>query len=293
MPRLRLLGFDAHAQAQVRALFASLPETGWSLADSSDGEADAALIDLDSMAGQLAWMGDRPAGEVSLGLTRAARAGTTLRLEAPLDAATLASGLAAAKQRLGASLVGSGEPLQGTAGAAAGRVEGSSEAPKAANRSLLEMLTEASGGFRIEAPGLPPLVVDVSGARFAPGRSLRALLGYAVLPDVAAMLRPVPTDAIDAALAAAGDVQPLGRLQWLLVLGAGSQGSDGHGPGTRFALTRWPQIEREFPKHFRIATVLLKAPATVAEVAVATGASESEVAAFVRAALAAGYAQVR
>ena len=96
--------------------------------------------------------------------------------------------------------------------------------------------------------------------------------------------------AAEAALASAGDPQPLSRLTWLLALGGGDGRLGSHGAQTRFQLGKWPQVEREFPKHFRIATVMLKAPATVSEIALASGASEAEVADYVNAALAAGHA---
>lgn len=58
----------------------------------------------------------------------------------------------------------------------------------------------------------------------------------------------------------------------------------------RYKLERWPQIDRSYPKHFRIATLMLKGPATLDEVAAATGASVEEVAEFVAARLLSGHA---
>ncbi|HEX5756729.1 MAG TPA: hypothetical protein VFY12_10315 [Arenimonas sp.] len=58
----------------------------------------------------------------------------------------------------------------------------------------------------------------------------------------------------------------------------------------RYKLERWPQIDRSYPKHFRIATLMLKGPTTLDEVAAATGASVEEVAEFVAARLLSGHA---
>lgn len=58
----------------------------------------------------------------------------------------------------------------------------------------------------------------------------------------------------------------------------------------RYKLERWPQIDRGYPKHFRIATLMLKGAATPAEIAEATGATVSEVAEFIVAKLASGHA---
>lgn len=92
--------------------------------------------------------------------------------------------------------------------------------------------------------------------------------------------------------ASMGAAQPLARLQWLggLVSGNGSllPGTDADG---KYRLTKWPQTEREYPKHFRIATAMMKGPATVSEVAEASGVPQEEVADFINANLATGYAE--
>jgi len=62
----------------------------------------------------------------------------------------------------------------------------------------------------------------------------------------------------------------------------------GFSPGKKFLLTKWPQIEREFPKHFRLATVMMKGPALIKEIAELSGVTQAEVADFVNAGLLAG-----
>ena len=93
--------------------------------------------------------------------------------------------------------------------------------------------------------------------------------------------------------ASIGDAQPLARLQWLGGL-LGGHGSllPGHDPDGKYRLAKWPQTEREYPKHFRIATAMMKGPATVAEVAEASGVPQDEVADFFNANLATGYAEL-
>ncbi len=94
------------------------------------------------------------------------------------------------------------------------------------------------------------------------------------------------------ARAATAPAQPLQRLQWLgaLLAGAGSLLPD-HDPGARYRLNRWPQTEREYPKHFRIATQMMKGPATLAEIAQGSGMPAEDVADFVNANLATGFAE--
>jgi hypothetical protein len=103
---------------------------------------------------------------------------------------------------------------------------------------------------------------------------------------------PVSADVWSAQTGALGAPQPLARLIWFGALLAG-QGrlAAGYAPGERFRLTKWPQTEREFPKHFRIATAMMKGPATVAEIAEASSVPETDVADFVNASLATGFAE--
>ncbi|WP_028769853.1 hypothetical protein [Silanimonas lenta] len=308
MPRLSFSGFDRDDEAKARRLFEGLGLPGWSIAE--EAAADVVLVDLDSMYGQMAWMRGFAPGVLTIGLTQALRADTTYRLEAPLTATGLAAVLAT---------IGSAGAAPGNGSAKAPAVPASPPAPPpreaealpprpvepppaapvsappapSAAPRLAARLAAGSGAFSARAPGLPELVVDLDRQQFAPGRSLKALLPYATLDPARIALSPLTAETAAEALARAGEPQPLARLAWLLALGGGEGRLQGHAAGTRFQLDRWPQVEREFPKHFRIATVMLKAPATVEEIAAASGASEAEVADYVNAALAAGHASVR
>lgn len=78
--------------------------------------------------------------------------------------------------------------------------------------------------------------------------------------------------------------QPMVRLQWL---GGLLSGNPTHGA---FRLRKWPQIEREYPRHFRIATIMMKSAASAGEIAQAAGVPEEEVRDFINASLATGHA---
>lgn len=304
MPSLGFSGFDRSAEADARALLEGLGLVDWVAGDATN--ADAVLIDLDSMYGQMAWMRGVGEHQIAIGLTSAARATTPFRTDSPLSAEALAEVLAAVAGRIasppGAPLLPSEETTALAAQAAmpesaahdAGlseprRTEGDSS-PAEKGRRLGEHLREADMAFRLSIDGLPDLVIDPERGRFAPGGSLKALLPWASteIPDHA--LLPLSPAEADSALAAAGHVQPIARLKWLLALGGGGGVVHGHALNARFMLAKWPQAEREFPKHFRIATVMLKAPATVSGIALASGASEADVADYINAALAVGHA---
>ncbi|WP_461061974.1 hypothetical protein [Silanimonas algicola] len=290
MPRLSFSGFDRADEARAREVFEGLRLADWTLTD--EATADAVLIDLDSMYGQMAWMKGLDGSKVSIGLTRAARADTTYRIDAPLggdalrDVLVAIGGGAAIAQASPAPLparILPSSPSQTTRDVAAVAI------PPSESR-LAARIARATGPFAVRFGGLPRVVVDPASQQFAPGKSLKALIDYGQAELPADAIEPL--DAAGEALRDAGDPQPLSRLLWLLALGGGAGQLQDHAPGTRFQLGKWPQVEREFPKHFRIATVMLKAPATIAEIAAAAGASEAEVADYVNAALAVGHATV-
>ncbi|MEP6632696.1 MAG: hypothetical protein ABJA62_00645 [Luteimonas sp.] len=93
--------------------------------------------------------------------------------------------------------------------------------------------------------------------------------------------------------AALGAAQPLQRLQWFggLLAGKGEL-LQGYDPSGRYKLNKWPQTEREFPKHFRIATAMMKGPASLPEIAAASGIPAQDVADFVNANLITGFAEL-
>ena len=317
MPRLSFSGFSRADEVQVRALFEGLGLPEWSVSD--DASADAVLIDLDSMYGQMTWMRGLDGEKVAIGATQALRADTPYRLPSPFTAAELAETLAdvalgLAAMRLAQQVpapVAAPAPFAAPAPAETPEIEQTSiaiaEAPPSAGlrttkdapvakpspkaaRLGARIAQMRTGAIGVNLHGLPPLVIDRDQQQFAPGKLLKPLLGYATaeLPsDAVRALEPVRAAS---ALDAAGDPQPLARLIWLLALGGGEGQVQGHGPGTRFVLAKWPRAEREFPKHFRIATVMMKGPATHADIVAASGASEADVADYINAALALGHA---
>jgi len=145
---------------------------------------------------------------------------------------------------------------------------------------------------RLQRGGGPVLLVDPRSKVYHGPATLKPLAAYFegtllvedfATPDAAAW---------ESEAASLGAAQPLSRLQWLgaLLGGHGTLLPD-HDPDGKYRLTKWPQTEREYPKHFRIATAMMKGPATVAEVAEGSGVPQDEVADFINANLATGYAE--
>ncbi len=86
---------------------------------------------------------------------------------------------------------------------------------------------------------------------------------------------------------------PAVRLLWgIAICNSNGRLHPGLDINARYKLNKWPQIEREFPKHFRIATALMKSPANVSEIVEQSGASMAEVCDFINAYVASGVASV-
>ena len=139
----------------------------------------------------------------------------------------------------------------------------------------------------------PTLLIDPASRQYHGPAALKSLAGYFEGSVVAGDFAAVDPAAWARESAALGSAQPLLRLQWYgaLLAGKGKFLLPGYDPTGRFKLTKWPQTEREFPKHFRIATAMMKGPATLDEVAVASGVAREEVIDFVNANLATGFAE--
>lgn len=160
-------------------------------------------------------------------------------------------------------------------------------------RTLAEWL--ASGRLRGRlrfAHGNTTVLIDADQRQYYGPAALKPLSPLFERDAAQADFETVSPDVWSAQAAALGTPQPLARLVWYGALLAGhGRIAAGYDPDDRFRLTKWPQTEREFPKHFRIATAMMKAPATVAEIAEAANVPAEDVADFVNASLATGFAE--
>ena len=136
--------------------------------------------------------------------------------------------------------------------------------------------------------GLPELIIDPGKREYRGPATLKSLAGYFEGEMPESEMRPATDSDL---LRTAGNAQPLQRLLWLAGLSVG-KGKLETGVGDRadYALTKWPQTEREFPKHFRIATAMMKGPAHIMEIADAAGVPLEDVADFINANVATGFA---
>jgi hypothetical protein len=154
----------------------------------------------------------------------------------------------------------------------------------AAEALALGMATSAR---KLTGPDGAALVIDPDrGAYHFESTSLKPLL--AILQQPAKQWEPVFSEGL-ASARANHPAQPLERLLWFAGLVA-TPGILGRklDRSERYRLTGWPETEREYPKHFRIAKALLKEPATVDEIAASSGMPYEEVVDYINASHAAG-----
>lgn len=150
-----------------------------------------------------------------------------------------------------------------------------------------------AGPAKLELASAPPLVIDPKSDTYIGGINLKPYSPYFELGSVRIeQWQSLSADELRQLSAQLGGAQPLARLRWLhaLVQGGGAL-APGYDPGDKFRLTRWPKTEREFPRHFRIATVMMQGPATLAEIAAQSNTTRDEVTDFVNASLDSGFAE--
>ncbi|MBW8849776.1 MAG: hypothetical protein JF600_03240 [Xanthomonadales bacterium] len=148
-----------------------------------------------------------------------------------------------------------------------------------------------TGRARYQGGQGPALFIDFVRREYYGPTTLKPLAEYFVATVGLRDFEQLDDAGWQAGVAGLGAAQPLQRLQWYggLLAGEGRM-LPGFDPEGRFVLAKWPQTEREYPRHFRIATAMMKGPQTLAEIAAASGVPEADVVDFVNASLVTGFA---
>ncbi len=290
-------GFSRDELAQVQQIFeqsnAGLGH-GWSLAP--EPEAQVLVIDMDSMYGHMTWLKAANAGKTTVGMTAGDRCETDFLLKRPVDQASLGDLLARISEGRGqaassipapAPAMTSAEPSNPIleeapasqrpsadyiAAVTTGRMAALPANAQPHQPAISDLLVQAKGPTRVQVAGAPDLLLDPSSQTYAGSATLKPLLPYVEAVIDASGSVPAEMAEFDRAKLTTGGAQPFLRLLWLCGLTVGKgQLLPGFTDARKFVLTKWPQIEREFPKHFRLATVMMKGPAFVKDIAEASG----------------------
>jgi hypothetical protein len=328
---LGLSGFDRDEEAAFRQVFDAAAVPGWVLVAEQD--ANALVIDFDSMYGQMGWLKAQGTGKPIAACTVGMRADTDFLLRRPLTVEGLAELLARMESAVRPRHVTGQQPAVGGARPArpAAAADGAAPRPRvtgpqpavpavapppsarpaatvavppaaattpattasapaataaaATPKRLLDYLDPARlpGPVRL-GDAEPVLALDPHAFTYAGGAALKPLMVHCAREIAPAEWRALSPAEYTALKTGQGGTQPLTRLRWLAALCTWNGALCPELLGaTRFKLSKWPQSEREFPKHFKIATTLLKHASTLEELAAASGASRGEVADFINA----------
>jgi hypothetical protein len=316
-------GLSREEEAEVVSRFKQAnARTGNRWLVTPETEAAVLVIDMDSMYGQMSLMKAIGTGKILVALTASGRAETDYVLQRPVTADALVAlleridGAAPAPAAKAAEPVAApappppapapaptpvaAAPVPAPAATPAPSPRVTSEQPafvppaRPAEPRLADYLRPGAlaGPVRLQLAGAPDLVLDPATQTYLSGASLKPLAPYCTAVIRESDLAPVDAAQLPALSAQLGGSQPWARLAWLCALTGGNGAlAPGYGPNDRYKLLKWPQTEREFPKHFRIATVMMKGPANLTEIAEQSGVSLAEVIDFVNASLVSGVAE--
>lgn len=262
---------------------AALPDVVVELLQTDLAQAKAATPAVAAAAAPAA-----PAGIAAAPAEPVAAVATPAPAEPPAPAAPIAAPAVA----VAPSAPAPATPALGAAAPAAS-VPAAAASVTARGDGLLDWLVPGRlrGLLRVGS-GEERLLIDADQRRYHGPAALKPLSALFERGFAASEFELLPAAQWDAAAAQLGAPMPLARLVWFgnLLAGRGRL-APGYDPARRYRMTKWPQTEREYPKHFRIATVMMKGLSHLAEIAEASGVSEAEVADFINANLATGFAE--
>jgi hypothetical protein len=314
-------GFSREDEVTVVALLNSVNarlSTPWPLLNEND--ARLVVIDMDTVYGYMMWLKAQSAGKTTAAVTTSERTDANYLLPRPLNQEslyTLLKDLSSASEtetetapavKIAAADVitavttpsAPAQTAKFSAMEEMARITGQQPAmpplpAKPAAQKLMDFLKPDAlkTAGRLQISGSPDLVIDPLQQVYYGGSMLKPLIPYA-----SAVLTEQDFTTVDQAELAQlqrspGAAQPLSRLNWLAhLLGHAGELCPGARRNEAFHLSKWPTSEREFPKHFRIATVMIKAPIKLGDVATQTGANLHDVIDFVNANIATGHIRI-
>ncbi len=315
---LALCGFDEDETARIEALLAQLQSVSgnrWQPGDLSS--ADLVLVDTDSVWGHMDWLRMQGSGRHLAACSHARpRHDDDLAIQSPVTVVALQALLARAESVIQPPSISASSastptshhvskpfrPLPftdnrllkdsnvTTAVPSTGDVKSAPVASITAssNTSLGSLLHRGklSTAFQITLQN-QYLTIDPNTEQFwTDAASLKPLVPLLALP-LDRCTRP-DTEKLEALRKTKG--QRLARLKWFaaLIQTPGVLPS-GIGATTVLHMDRWPEIEREYPRHFRIATALMRQPGTVNQIAQRAKVDETDIIDFVRAYQAIGF----
>jgi hypothetical protein len=317
-------GFSREDEASVAAVLSGVNarlSKPWSLLNEND--AHLVVIDMDTVYGYMTWLKAQSAGKITAAVTTSERSDANYVLPRPLNQeslyallkdlsdsnATEIQAMPAIKTSATEVVAPVANPVPAAPPAALvkpsateemARVTGQQPAmpPLSAKPAALKLMDflkpdALKAASRLQISGSPDLVIDPLQQVYYGGNLLKPLMPYASAVLTEQDFTTVTPAELEQLQRSPGAAQPLSRLNWLAhLLGHGGELCPGARRNEPFHLSKWPTSEREFPKHFRIATVMIKEPIKLGDVATQTGANLHDVIDFVNANIATGHIRI-
>ncbi len=315
-------GFSREDEVQVLSAFDQanmrLPNR-W--VATNEKEAELIVIDMDTVYGHMTWLKANADGKITAAVTTSSRAEANHLLPRPVTMDSLiqllgqlsnqTASIAPIARTTGQHVAMPAElPSARTTGTQAAVTAEQTTIPAASHRTttgtqaampalapkalkLLDFMKPGAlgGPVKIQLNDAPLLVIDPARQIYLGSNSLKPYMVYGSATLTESDFTAIDDDEFEQLSKQLGGSHPLTRLSWL----AGLVGGNGHllpayNPNSLYKLSKWPQTEREFPKHFRIATVMMKGPAKLTDIAEQSGATLGDVTDFVNANLISGHA---
>ncbi|PJK10266.1 hypothetical protein CO608_06260 [Lysobacteraceae bacterium NML08-0793] len=290
MSTLGFAGMDARTQTLLHAAFAAaVDRLQLDLELCPNANADFVVVDMDCLYGPLSWLQLSNSGRTVIGYTAASRSQTHFHLPRDFDDAVLDALLAELAILPKPSVIATTTPPRTTpAPPPVSNHFSQTSSVGLDSMTLAQWLASdrLRGLLRLGDEDDTHIILDMETGRYYGPPTLKPLI-----PLFEQALHLTDFQVLDeqSALDKAGAEQQLARLVWFATLLRGrGRLLPQHDKNAHYRLLKWFQTEREYPKHFRIASALLKAPATLPEIARMAMASEAEVADFLNACLAIG-----
>ncbi len=287
-----VLGATEDEAIQFTALLAQAGmrlQPRWQLGEVAN--ADLLLVDIDSVYGHMDWLQAHNSGRLTAVVTeQEGFEGHDLILTKPT---TLAAAAALFTQLSTRIETPSTKPNQAssveTAPITMAVEPPGTETPT--SHTLIDYLNDnpLHEVARIVKGSAPPLILDSIHRVFHFNGNLRTLAPYCQHPLAHSDWQALTGDEMDC-IRELTPAQPYSRLIWAFhALATDSRLLAELDANAKFKLARWPQIEREFPKHFRIATFMLKQLSPLSAIVEQSNAALPEVIDFINAYYAIGY----
>ncbi|HET7267518.1 MAG TPA: hypothetical protein VFJ15_05360 [Oleiagrimonas sp.] len=308
---IALSGLDEADAAMFTQALDAMPGDTWELVDRPP--CTLLVVDIDTVWGHMDWLRATANGQQVITYTHDAQVrGCELIVQKPLQIDKLGALLESVENAQDDTAATAAPPAAPTSDASATRDAPAMSVPELEPEVVAEPVSEPPAAAAT-APEVPPIpmtlgeclladritgpvaIKQADGLELALDPERGGYTGPSALKPLEPLL-DAPMSELQRLTPAATErmreapALPLTRLLWFAALSSTpGQLSPSLDPQAHYRLARWPQIEREFPRHFRIATAMMKRAGTLGDIASAANAPVADVADFVNAYSVAGY----